>query len=65
MLSNKFSIFGCLNLGGIMFGGANVIKADLTSTQGVVHVIDEVILKTNKNMADAYDYADNNKQRFY
>ena len=54
-----------MNLGGIMFGGANVIKADLTSTQGVVHVIDEVILKTNKNMADAYDYADNNKQRFY
>ena len=35
-------------------------------TQGVVHVIDEVIMKTNKNMADAYDYAaDNNKQRFY
>jgi hypothetical protein len=54
-----------LNLGGITFGGANVIKADLTSTQGVVHVIDEVILKTNKNMVDAYDYPDNNKQRFY
>ena len=55
-----------MNLDGITFGDANVIKADLTSTQGVVHVIDEVILKTNKNMGDAaYDHPDNNKQRSY
>ncbi|XP_046651876.1 transforming growth factor-beta-induced protein ig-h3-like [Daphnia pulicaria] len=49
--------------GGITFGGANVVKADLSSSQGVIHAIDEVILTTNEGMTDTY-YADNKQDHY-
>jgi len=30
--------------GSVMVGGANVVKADIHATNGVIHVIDSVIL---------------------
>ncbi|XP_046651887.1 transforming growth factor-beta-induced protein ig-h3-like [Daphnia pulicaria] len=49
--------------GGITFGGANVVKADLSSSQGVIHAIDEVILTTNEGMTNTY-YADNKQDHY-
>ncbi|MFK7959421.1 MAG: fasciclin domain-containing protein [Phycisphaerales bacterium] len=36
--------------GGVTIDGANVIKADIETSNGVIHVIDSVILPTNDNL---------------
>ncbi len=41
---NVLIIFILTELGGIRVGNANIIGVDLTETEGVVHVIDAVIL---------------------
>ncbi len=61
MYDNIF-FFWLDRVGGITFGGANVVKADLYSSQGVIHAIDEVILTTNEGMTDTY--ADNKQDHY-
>lgn len=60
---NDTIFFWFERVGGITFGGANVVKADLSSSQGVIHAIDEVILRTNEGMTDTY-YADNKQDHY-
>ena len=38
--------------GGVMVDGANVVKTDITASNGVIHVIDEVILPNTNDVVD-------------
>jgi uncharacterized surface protein with fasciclin (FAS1) repeats len=42
---------------GVTVDGAKVIKADIETTNGVIHVIDSVILPADKNLAEVADEA--------
>jgi uncharacterized surface protein with fasciclin (FAS1) repeats len=43
--------------GGVTYGGANVVIADITNVQGVIHIIDAVILPDLEYPADKkYSY---------
>ena len=50
--------YNCLVVGGIAVENANVIKADITTFDGVLHVIDAVISNStgNSKMTSEFDY---------
>ena len=45
------------NAGGVTVEGAKVIKADIAASNGIIHVIDKVILPAEKNIVEVADSA--------
>jgi uncharacterized surface protein with fasciclin (FAS1) repeats len=57
IINENLIILNILFKGGVTFGGANVVIPDIKNVQGVIHIIDAVILPDTEYPADKkYSY---------